>query len=234
MKVKAIEGYKFLQILDDKFEVYFSTAENDLNFKIDTEEGNHNIQKIKTWFNVEDVGYLNQIHSSIVLQYDGKVHKGDAIISNKKNIALGIFTADCVPVLLYDKVKGVYGAVHSGWKGTLLGISAKAVNDMKSKFKSLPQDITAIIGPHNMACCYEFGINEADEFKKLPLYKNEEIYVDNKLNLLKCIEIQLRNVGVNEITTLNTCTYCNKEFKLHSYRRDKVKSGRMFSFIILR
>lgn len=234
MEIKSIENYDFIEIKDDNAYLYFSTAKNNLNFNVKSNVGLSNISNIKRWFHVDEVGYLNQIHSDTIYKYDGKVYDGDAIISDKKNIAIGIFTADCVPILLYDKKKSAFAAVHSGWKGTLNCIVEKTVTKMKEEFGCKTQDINAVIGPHNMSCCYEFGEDTAKKFNEVPIYKDEKIYLNGKLNLQKCIEKQLENAGIKNIKSLNECTNCSKKYEFHSYRRDGSKAGRMFSFVFFK
>lgn len=231
-----IENYKFISFKETGMECFFSTAEGELNFKIDEKQGIPNIEKLKKWFNVDSVGYLEQIHSDKIYKYDGSTYIGDALITNNKNVAIGVFTADCVPVLLYDAEKHSIAAVHSGRKGTLSEIVSKTIDVLKNTYNSKPENITAYIGPHNRVCCYEVGENLISNFKKHNLYSKIEISKDKNLDLEACIKAQLLSKGVQRanIHTLNMCTFCNKEYKLHSYRKAANESGRMFSFIILR
>ncbi|MFL0249933.1 peptidoglycan editing factor PgeF [Clostridium neuense] len=234
MGIKNIGSYEFIEIEDENIHLYFSTAKNNLNFNLKSEEGLENINNLKGWFDLDNVGYLNQVHGDSIYRYDEKVHDGDAIISNKKNIAVGVFTADCVPILIYDREKEIFAAVHSGWKGTLSCIVEKTVIKMKEEFGCDTKKIGAVIGPHNMVCCYEFGYDVAKKFSEVPIYRNEKIYLNGKLNLQRCIEKQLQNVEVKNIKSLNQCTSCSKRYKFHSYRRDGSVAGRMFSFIFIK
>ena len=79
----------------------------------------------------------------------------DGLTTDQAGVALMAFSADCVPVLLCDPVKGVVAAVHSGWRGTALGIAARAVERMGQTYGSRPQDILAAIGPGISLCCFE-------------------------------------------------------------------------------
>lgn len=234
MNVKKVNEYSFLEFKDENMLLYFSTAENNLNFNINTSEGICNMNGLKKWFDLENVGYLKQVHSSIILNYDSnkELREGDALITDKENIAVGVFTADCVPVLIYDKVKGVIAAVHSGWKGTRDLIVKKTILKMKEEFSCVSSNIVVYIGPHNKSCCYEFGEEALEGFKKEPIYENEAIYKNGKLNLEKCIIKQCESINVKNINLLGICTNCSKEYKMFSYRRDGRKAGRMFSFII--
>lgn len=234
METRHIGNYDFIEIKDDSAYLYFSTAKNGLDFNLKADEGLSNINNVKTWFNVDEVGFLNQTHSDTIYEYDKKIHEGDALISNGRGIAVGIFTADCVPILIYDKKREVFAAVHSGWKGTLACIVEKTVFKMIEKFGCELQDINVVIGPHNMVCCYEFGEDAAKKFEEVSIYKGEQIYINGKLNLKKCIETQLENIGVQNVKSLNECTSCSTQYEFHSYRRDGSKAGRMFSFVFFK
>jgi len=235
MEKLFIHNYEFLKASTDKVEFIFSTAKGELNFNKNLNVGMENINKLKEWFNLKEIAYLNQIHSDLIYNYDGEVHEGDALITDKKNIALGVFTADCVPILLYDKVNGVIAAVHSGWKGTLLDICGKTVNRMKQEYGTKAENLIIYIGPHNKECCYEVGQDVADKFLRQPSYERQYIINSGKLNLEKCIINTLieKGVLVANINTLNICTYCNKDEKLYSYRKNRESKGRLFSFIFL-
>ena len=71
----------------------------------------------------------------------------DAFITNLSGVAIGVRTADCVPILIHDPRNHVIAAVHSGWKGTVQKIVMKAIGVMETKYKSLPEDLVAVIGP---------------------------------------------------------------------------------------
>ena len=230
-----INKYEFIKHIKNNATFIFSTANGKLDFNKSTAEGIKNLKELKKWFNLKEIGFLDQIHSDSIYIYDGEIHQGDGIITNKKDIGIGIFTADCVPVLMYDEKKQIIAAVHSGWKGTLSKITSSAIDRMIDKYGSNPEDITALIGPHNRVCCYEVGKEVAAEFLQDPLYGSDNVIVNGKLNLEKCIKRQLMNKGIKEanIQVVEICTYCNTEYEMHSYRKSRVLSGRMFSFIYL-
>lgn len=232
MKDVLIDGYKFISIPFEKAEMIFSTAENNLDFDRKKEIGIKNIQNIKKWFGVKEVGFLNQIHSDKIIDYDGKRHEADAFITNKRNAAVGVFTADCVSVLLYDKVRQVAAAVHSGWRGTLSCIVYKTIEKMEREYSCKGEDITAVIGPHIHECCYEVSKELIEKFTNTPIYKNINIHNGRHLNMQNCIIHQLELKKVKDIRNLNICTFCSKDYKTYSYRKNQ--DGRMFSFIFLK
>jgi YfiH family protein len=232
MREVFIEGYKFIKISLEGAEMIFSTAESGLDFNKNFPNGKKNLENIKKWFGVKEVGFLEQIHSDNILNYDGKIEEGDALIAHKKNLAVGVFTADCVPILLYDKNKSVIAAVHSGWKGTFNCILLKTIERMEKQYGTEAKDLVVSIGPHIHQCCYEVGIDLVDKFKNLEVYKDVDISSGRYLSLKKCIlhQLNLKNVDKNNIKDLSICTFCNKNYKTHSYRKNK-NGGRLFSFI---
>ncbi|MBI5193451.1 MAG: peptidoglycan editing factor PgeF [Nitrospirae bacterium] len=160
----------------------------------------------------------------------------DAIITNQRNVGIGVVSADCLPALLYDPVHSVIAAVHAGWRGTLKGIMSKVVCQMMDMFDCRPEDIVAGIGPVIGECCYEVGdivakpINESNpawgSFLK-PLENGRSI-----LNLTGLNSFQIEAVGVQRtnIFNLGLCTSCNKDL-FPSYRRDGIGTGRIISGI---
>ena len=236
MKELIFEDYKFLSIDIGKVNFVFSTAENDLNFNKALPQGQENLKRLEEWFKLDGVGYLNQKHSDIVKIYKDNNVDGDAMITDLKNFAIGVFTADCVPILLYDNVNNVIGAVHSGWRGTVSDIVIKTIEKMSLIYKTKPKDLIAYIGPHNRGCCYEVGEEVLQKFRDNIIFKNLNYISGRKINLEACIEKQLLISGlqIENIMDIGLCTSCSKIYKLHSYRRAKVDYGRMYSFVFIK
>ena len=82
-------------------------------------------------------------------------YTADALVTNVPNLPLFVFSADCVVILLYDPRHRAVGAVHSGWRGTALGILKKTVETMSSLYGTSPADLLAAIGPAIGPCCFE-------------------------------------------------------------------------------
>ncbi|MBU3226831.1 peptidoglycan editing factor PgeF [Clostridium algidicarnis] len=215
---------------------YFSTAYNEISFKIDENEGILNIDKLKEIINLKEIKYLKQLHSDIIKVNPKSEEIGDAIICKEKNIGIGVFTADCAPILIFDKDTKAMAAVHSGWRGTYKLILLKTLQKMKEEYGTKAENIIAYIGPHNGVCCYEVGQGVNEEFKKEDFYKNKNIFEGKNLNITDCLRYQLHSFGVldHNILDSNLCTYCAKDYKLHSYRKTGVNSGRLFSFLYYR
>ena len=79
----------------------------------------------------------------------------DGLITDQPGLVLTVFTADCIPVLLYDPVRRVIAGVHAGWRGTAQDIVGKAVRKMQQEYNCLPENILAAIGPGISRCCFE-------------------------------------------------------------------------------
>ena len=88
----------------------------------------------------------------------------DAIVTDVPGVAIGARTADCIPVLMYDPVRRVVAAVHSGWKGTVLKIAAKTLAVMASKYGTRAADIIAVIGPGIGPDSFQVGPEVAEAF----------------------------------------------------------------------
>lgn len=236
MEIEIINNYEFIKFEYDNAVVLFSTAKDELNFNKNTEEGLINLKKVKTHYSLQDIGYLNQIHSDLILRFAEGIQDGDALITDRTKTAIGVFTADCVPVILVDTKKGAIAAIHSGWKGTKALIVSKTIERLQENYGSKAEDIRVYIGPHIGGCCYEVSMELLEEFTSAAIYSNIKVGNNNKLDLEKCIIVQLKEKGVKKenISTTNICTACNKQYELYSYRNSENKQGRMFSFVYLK
>jgi len=179
----------------------------------------------------EELAVPHQIHSSNILIIDkpGFYDNTDGLITQSKNVFLVVSTADCLPVLIYDKAKHVCAAIHSGWRGTEKNITGNALEMMKDKFGSLPEDIIIFIGPGISRKHFEVGEDVAALFDP----KFVDIRVDKFfVNIIANVLEQIKQFGIKpaQIEYSRKCSFAEIEY-LHSYRRDKEKSGRMFSVI---
>lgn len=91
----------------------------------------------------------------------------DGLITNVPGITLGVFTADCVPVYFVDPVQKAIGLAHSGWRGTVGGISKEVIRRMKASFGTKPEDLICAIGPSICRKCYEIGEEVALAFREV-------------------------------------------------------------------
>ena len=160
------------------------------------------------------------------------------MITDDKNICLFVFAADCVPILMFDPVKKVIAAIHSGWAGTVKKIACETVFAMQKNFGSNIDDIVVGIGPSISPENYEVGQNVVDEVLKSfgttekYMFKNTEtgkfhfdIWYTNKKMLLD-VGIKEKNIEVGEL-----CTFAEDDL-FFSARRDE-PTGRFGAGITL-
>lgn len=113
----------------------------------------------------------HQVHGSKVAIIDRpgmtreELEGFDAFITNLPGVAIGVRTADCVPVLLSDPENHVIAAVHSGWKGTVLKISRVTVERMRERFGTRPEHLHAVIGPCIGPKSFQVGKEVVDQFR---------------------------------------------------------------------
>jgi len=103
---------------------------------------------------------LRQVHSDVIHTLRAQPEhplRGDAVITSLPGLLLGVQTADCVPILLFDPKRRVIAAIHTGWRGTLKRIAAKTVGRMRMEFGTRPAGVVAALGPCIGRCCYEVG-----------------------------------------------------------------------------
>lgn len=158
----------------------------------------------------------------------------DALITNLSKVVLTILTADCVPILLYDKQTKVVAAVHAGWKGTQSNILYKTVQKMIKYFGSDPINIFVGIGPSIGKCCYEVGEDVAMHFKN-DIQSCTSIDDKYMLDLPNINKKQLLAIGIPEknIEMSNICTSCETK-TFFSYRKEQGCTGRFMSMIALK
>lgn len=160
----------------------------------------------------------------------------DALITAQLNTCLMVRSADCVPILLYDPKQRVIGAIHAGWRSTLMQIAAKTVMAMQKHFNSNPTNILVGIGPSIGACCFEIGDEVVEEIRSC----QQEIFLKriegkNKqhFDLWASNAAQLREVGVSKVEIASLCTSCLYE-EFFSYRRNGVETGQLGTGILIR
>jgi YfiH family protein len=162
----------------------------------------------------------------------------DGMITATRSVALGVLTADCVPVLIFDPVGEAIGIAHAGWRGALSRIAAKAVLKMRDTFGTKPADCLIALGPSIGSCCYVVGEGLIARFRHE--FGLEPYTAENRLDLRRAVEIQLTEAGVEKRNissvragqSASPCTACNLEL-FYSHRAEGGCTGRMMSVIKL-
>lgn len=159
----------------------------------------------------------------------------DALYTYESNLLLCCFTADCVPLILYNEVTGLIGVIHSGWQGTVQEITPKVLGHLIKAEHCNPDNLRIFIGPAISQEKFEVDQDVCDRFKALGyaddfIYYNEETrkyHIDNQLVVKRQCELQ--GVPAAQISVDPTCTYTDPD--CFSHRRDRI-CGRHLSFIM--
>ncbi len=164
----------------------------------------------------------------------------DALITNQKNICIGVTTADCVPILIFDPVQHILAAIHAGWKGTVARIAEKTIEKMIEQFDSKPQDMVAGIGPCISQKHFEVGDEVVEAFIQAGFTVTDIAYHNTQsrkmhINLELANKLLLIEAGLNSnnIESVNMCTYSHPEL-FFSARRQTINSGRMLTGGVLK
>lgn len=201
-------------------------------------------------FAPEKLVFTRQVHTDIVRTvtaadahalFTPVPYEADGLVTNQRDLPLIIFIADCVPVLLCDPVHGVIGAVHCGWRSSVMDILGKAVPAMEA-LGARAEDICAAIGPSIGACCFETGpeVPEAVEnwlggdgaafYRPEPGVPGKFLVDLRGANRQRLLQLGLpgENIAVTE-----ECTMCSPD-KYWSHRVTKGNRGSQAAVILLK
>ena len=177
---------------------------------------NLNIVKRKINKKSKDIFLVKQIHSNkfIFLSKNSNIKNrniyADAISTEKKNFPIAVLTADCVPILIFDKKKKMIAAIHSGWRGAYKGIIQKVIKFMFSK-GCKKENLIVAIGPSISLKSYEVKKKFKDDFIKkdknnITFFKKkkDKIYFDLPNYAKKQVKLmQIKNINLLNIDTFN-------------------------------
>ena len=219
----------------------------ELNFA----SGNRSMRANVQWFlqsigmNKEEVFLVRQVHGNVV--YDLKDAwasssqvadvSADAIITRLVGKPIGVLTADCIPVVVFDSNLKVAGVIHAGRKGTALGIVSQTIRAMQTIYGSDPKDIHMEMGPGIGVCCYEVDQNCLEPFKKFypdwtrlakPSSSNKFML---DLFLANAEDARMAGIEPNHLSHTGVCTSCQAT-RFFSYRREGT-TGRMLTVAML-
>ena len=160
----------------------------------------------------------------------------DALVTDRPGICLCISTADCIPILLYDKKHQAIAAVHAGWRGTVNFIVGHALEQMRTFYGTDGADVSAVIGPGISLRAFEVGDEVYEAFRQADFPMERIARRESKwhIDLPEANRLQLLDFGVpsSAIETSGICTYTQYD-DFFSARRLGVKSGRMLTGIML-
>jgi hypothetical protein len=164
----------------------------------------------------------------------------DTMISQRTGVLLGVQTADCVPILIYDPQRRAIAAIHAGWRGTLKRIVSRTLRLMQEHFSTVASDCRVAIGPAIGQCCYEVGVDVIEPFRQAFSFaaevlragsRSDKAYLDVAGTNLRLLDI----AGVNRsnIFVCRECTACRNDL-FFSHRRETGAGhgvGRLLSVI---
>ena len=232
--------------LDDLAPHLFTTRQLSLASAADYDQLAHAV-------GAERVAVLTQVHDAAVavVRRDGTISderpEADALVSNSSEIAVAVRAADCVPILMADRVTGAVAAVHAGWRGTAARVAVAALNAMEREFGAQPKDVVAAIGPSIGPCCYQVGSELVDAFAAAgherylierwfstpPPSRGSRERPHLRLNVASANGDQLILAGVppQQIFDSGLCTAMHLDV-LTSYRAEKENAGRIAGVIV--
>lgn len=161
----------------------------------------------------------------------------DALITNVPGICIGVSTADCIPIIIYDPEHHAAGVVHSGWRGTVANIVEAAIEAMARSYHCRPESLLAVIGPGISLRNFEVGDEVYDAFATAgyPMDVIAERKEKWHIDLPRCCRLQLETVGIPSanISVADICTYDQSD-DYFSARKLGTASGRILTGIVLR
>ena len=182
---------------------------------------------------------LKQVHGDeiLIIKQESEASarpEADGMLSRESGVLLGIATADCVPVLMVVPEYGLVAALHAGWRGTLKGISQRAIRTLSEYWNIAPECVWVALGPSISPCCYEVGQEVGEPFQKhwgatgVWQPKGDTGFLDLRaVNRIQCEEAGVPSL---QIQSVGPCTFCaSPDFA--SYRREGTGAGRQLSVI---
>lgn len=193
----------------------------------------------------------HQVHDVTVAKVDSpdttreELEGYDALVTNVPGVCLGVRTADCIPILLYDPVNHAAASVHSGWRGTVMRIAQKSIVRMSIEYGTDAADLVALIGPGICPDCFQVGEEVAVEFRKAGFDmeriwsfrgpKTEgDIRGGHHIDLFEACRLTMLECGIREenIQLHTLCTYERTDL-FYSARKEGSACGRNITAIKL-
>ncbi len=227
-------------------EYAFTTRQNGLGARTNGFKQPNDWNRVAEAFGISSDRLITvmQVHGETIVTVDQENYnkvmtlEADALVTNTPGIAIGVETADCVPILLIDPLTPAVGAVHAGWRSTVRKIVQKSVTSMRDEFGSEPSRIIAAIGPAIGPECYEVDepvmgpVQEAFPFwQEVATPRGNDRW---GLDLVKANRIELVEAGLAEsnIHALGMCTSCRRDL-FYSFRAEG-RTGRMLSVVMIK
>lgn len=200
--------------------------------------------RLKKMMSLDTLVFLHQIHgiNGMIVMSPDQIealksfnNDGDFLMTALPGIGLGVATADCLPIIIYDSFNQIVANVHAGWRGTVERVVVIAVEQMISFYGSQLENLRFFFGPSAKVCCYEIKEDMMPHLEKFSyasdVVKKRDDYYTLDVPLLN--QLQLEELGIKKEAfhlSYNACTLCNSSFC--SYRRLK-NSERQMTVVVL-
>lgn len=181
----------------------------------------------------------HQVHGTEVCRIDAPpqtvIEGVDAVMTNVSQLCIGVSTADCIPIIIYDEQRHVACVIHAGWRGTVQRIVHIAVRTMCEAYGSIPSQMRAVIGPGISLESFEVGDEVYQQFvdAHFDMSAISQRYEKWHIDLPLCNRQQLESVGITDIHMSGICTY-QQHHDYFSARRLGIQSGRIFTGIMMK
>jgi len=232
------------------FSVYFGNAEDDLDPDqySDIPPGTPLLSiapynKLTKLMPINALTFPKQVHGdqglivTLPLEHPPFSQPADYLATKEKRLGIGVMTADCLPIVLYDSMHHAAAIVHAGWKGSVKEITAKAVTTMQEQFGTRLAQLRIFFGPSIKACCYKVSDDFVTKLEGFP-FAQEVLHREQEglmFDLPLFNRLQLEDIGVpKEAFKLqyNFCTACDQRYC--SYRRSGRAACRQMTVITLK
>ena len=221
---------------DEEFTLSFSSSP-DRTFI----QQNRNLLAVAMGIESSGLYFPSQVHKTRIVHVKKNTPREelletDALITSESELCIAVMSADCVPILLYDKKNNAVGAVHSGWRGTVARILEKTLQQMHQIFGTKGEDMFAGIGPSVSQDSYEVGEEVVSEVRRSFGHKNELMIPVGtnkaKLDLWKANKLQLIEFGV-PATRIEISDLCTVKNNHHFFSARKGDAGRFAAGIMV-
>lgn len=193
---------------------------------------------------IDHLAFLRQIHSAqgyIIQSLNDSllaqpyVHEGDFLITDQPKVALGIQTADCLPIIFFDCTTGTIAIAHAGWQGSVDRIAIETVHALMAMGACI-NTLSIFFGPSAKACCYRVSYDFVRKLSSSP-HSNKVVHMRNNqlfFNLPLFNQLELQSLGISPSAfnvTYNQCTICTQQYC--SYRREGEQAKRQLTLVSL-
>lgn len=194
--------------------------------------------KLQHSIGINNLMFARQVHGTQIHEVTKQMlssmrsfsFEGDALVTKEPYVGIGVLTADCLPIIIYDHAAHAVAIIHAGWRSSVQQIAAKTIQFMNKLYNTNPSNLRIFFGPSAGPCCYNVGTQLIDE---LGAYRTQTInyrggkpYFDNRL--YNQLMLQAEGVPSSDFCSdYALCTICNHQW--WSYRRQGEQAGRQMT-----